>query len=61
MTVLAMAARRGFFADGAWFLVHILETRDFFVSNDPTRLFMYWFTQFPTVLAIRLGVPTFLS
>jgi hypothetical protein len=56
MALLQSFVQRGLFADGAYFLVYILDKHDFFVQNEPARLFMYWFTQFPTVLAVRLGV-----
>ena len=47
---------RPLFADGAFLLMRILDTRRFHDSNEPSRVFDYWFTQFPTVFAIKLGV-----
>jgi hypothetical protein len=47
---------RPLFADGAFLLMRILDTRTFHDTNEPSRIFDYWFTQFPLVAAISLGV-----
>jgi hypothetical protein len=49
-------AWRALFADGAYFLVYIIEHHSFFAANESTRLFNYVITQLPAVLAVRAGV-----
>jgi len=56
MAIFELIARRGLFADGAYFLTYILDRQIFLIPFDKLRIFSYWFTQFPTVIAVRLGV-----
>jgi hypothetical protein len=52
---MGVLAGRGLFADGANFLLHILNSKDFYVVDRP-RLFVHLITQFPLILSLRAGV-----
>lgn len=56
VALMQIIAERGLYADGAYYLVRILRDQDFFVTNDYARLFVSWFTQFPTVFAVKIGI-----
>ncbi len=55
LTACAVAAGRGLYADGSYYLVQILEGRTFF-AYTPYRTYADHLTQAPVVVAVKLGV-----
>jgi len=53
--VLGVVTARGLYADGAYYLLRILEGHGFFLF-DPARVFAQFLTQIPPVAGLALGI-----